>query len=142
MLGHYERSPRCPRRTRGLSRGQKPPAYDRPLTMVLHEGENQPRLSRWQCRDGFQVGEIQDSDLVRELRAYYGIRLFHLVISTSNEGTIDIVFGHVKVRKSNAVPLSDYLGGKSIRWKCFYQWKPGTPRWELAGSRSGWQSRY
>ncbi len=61
-----------------------------------------------------------------ELRAYYGIRLFHLAIVTGNEGQIDLVFGHVKVRKSNSVPLSDYLGGKSPRLKCFYRWKPGT----------------
>ncbi len=99
----------------------------KPLTMCLHEGEEQPRLSRWQHQDDFQLAEIQESDLVRELREYYGIRLFHLAISTGNEGHIDLVFGHVKVRKSNSVPLSDYLGGKSPRLKCFYRWKPGDP---------------
>jgi hypothetical protein len=102
-------------------------AYDRPLTMTLHEDEDRPRLSRWQCQDDYQRGEIQESDLVRELRAYYGIPLFHLAIETGNDGHIDIVFSHVKVRKSNSVPLSDYLGGKSPRLKCFYRWKSGSP---------------
>lgn len=100
-------------------------AYDRPLTMC--QGEERPRLSRWQHQDDFQVAEIQASDLVRKLRDYYGIRLFHLMIGTGNDGTIDIVFGHVKVRKSNSVPFSDYLGGKSPRLKCFYRWKPENP---------------
>lgn len=41
------------------------------------------------------------------------IRLFHLAIATGNEGHLDLALGHVKVRKSNSVALSDYLGGKS-----------------------------
>ena len=88
------------------------------------EGLTHVGLARWQHADDFQRGEIQESELVRELCDYYRIPLFHLCIETGNGGTLDIVFGHVKVRKSNDVPFSDYLGGKPIRLKCLYRWKP------------------
>lgn len=78
-------------------------------------GQTSQVIPRGRFPDDYQHGRIFRSTLCRELEVQSGIPLFHLRFVTGWAKEVDVIFGKVTVRKSNAVKYESYTGGKRIR---------------------------